>query len=52
MKLRFRKALSGLVFWTGLAVIGIIAIPAGILFAAMFFVWKAVDLVIAKIEKG
>ena len=52
MKPRFRKALSGLVFWSGLAVIGIIAVPAGILFAVMFFVWKGVDLVIAKIEKG
>ena len=52
MKPRFRKAISGFVFWTGLAVIGIIAIPAGILFAAIFFVWKLVDLVIAKIEKG
>ena len=52
MKSRFRKVLSGLVFWFGLAVIGVIAIPAGILFAVMFFVWKAVDLVITKIEKG
>ena len=52
MEPRFRKALSGLVFWIGLAVIGIIAIPAGLLFAVMFFVWKLVDLVINKIEKG
>ena len=51
MKPRFQKALSGLVFWTGLTVIGIIAIPAGLLFAVIFFVWKLVDLVIAKIEK-
>ena len=51
MKPSFRQALSGLVFWCGLAVIGVIAIPAGILFAAMFFVWKGVDLVIAMIEK-
>ena len=52
MKPPFRKVLSGLVYCSGLVVIGIIAIPAGILFAAIFFVWKAVDLVIAKIEKG
>ena len=49
---RLRKALSSLVYCSGLAVIGVIAIPAGILFAVMFFVWKGVDLVIEKIEKG
>ena len=51
MKPPLRKVLSGLIYCGGLAVIGVIAIPAGILFAAMFFVWKLVDLMIAKIEK-
>lgn len=50
-KLRLRKVVSWIVLWGGLLVIGIIAIPTGILFAIIFIVWKAVDFVIKKIEK-
>lgn len=51
-KLRLRKVVSWIVLWGGLLVIGIIAIPTGILFAIIFIVWKAVDFVIKKIEKN
>ena len=51
-KLRLRKVVSGIIFWGGLFVIGIIAIPTGILCAIIFVVWKAADFVIKKIEKG
>lgn len=50
-KLRLRKVVSWIVLWGGLLVIGIIAIPTGILFAIIFIVWKAVDFVLKKIEK-
>ena len=50
-KLQLRKVVSGIVFWSGLIIIGIIAIPTGILFAIIFIVWRAIDFVIKKIEK-
>ena len=50
MKPRFRKALSGLVFWTGLAVIGVIAIPFVLLFGIFSFLGKALDFILKKID--
>lgn len=50
-KARLRKIASGLVFWTGLALIGLIAIPAGILFAMIVLIWEALSFILKKIDR-
>ena len=51
-KSRLRKMASGLVFWTGLALIGVIAIPAGILCGMIVLIWEALGFVLKKIDKA
>lgn len=48
---RLRRIVAGVVFWTGLAVTGIIAIPFVILFGIFSFFGKAVDFILKKIDK-
>lgn len=50
-KSRLRKMASGLVFWLGLALIGVLAIPAGILFGLIALIWEALSFLLRKIEK-
>ena len=50
-KLRLRKIVSGLVFWSGLLVIGVLAVPAGILFGMIVLIWKAIDFILKKINR-
>ena len=50
-KRRMRKIVSGVVFWAGLALIGVIAVPAGILFGMIFLIWEIVDFILRKIER-
>ncbi len=47
-----RKTASGCVFWIGMALIGIAAIPAGILFGIIRLLLKATSFLTDKIEKG
>ena len=49
---RFREIASDCVFWTGMALIGIAAIPAGILFGIIYLLLKAMNYVTDKIEKN
>ena len=51
-KPRLRKIASGLVFWTGLVLIGILAVPAWILCGVMFFIWEALSFLLRKIDKA
>ena len=50
-KPRLRKIASGLVLWTGLAVIGVIAVPAGILLGAIILIWEALSFLLKKIDR-
>ncbi len=49
---RVRKIASGCVFWFGLVLIGIAAIPAGILFGIIRLLLRATGFLTDKIEKG
>ena len=51
-KARLRKIASGLVFWTGLVLIGVLAIPTGILGGMIFFIWEALSFLLRKIDKA
>lgn len=51
-KPRLRKLASGLVLWTGLAVIGVIAIPAGILFGMIISIWEALNFILKAIDRA
>ena len=50
-KSRLRKLASTLVLWTGLALIGMIAIPAGLLFGMIILIWEALNFILRKIDK-
>ena len=45
-----RKLVSGFVFWSGLALIGVLAIPAGILFGMIFLIWETLNFLLKKID--
>lgn len=49
---RFRKIASGCVFWIGMALIGVAAIPAGILLGIMYLIVWTMNFFTDKIEKG
>lgn len=50
-KPRLRALASGAVLWTGLVLIGVIAVPAGILFGMIVLIWEALNFMLKKIEK-
>ena len=50
-KARLRKIASGLVFWIGLALIGVIAVPAGILFGIIALIWETLGFILKKMDK-
>ena len=50
-KTRLRKFISGLMFWGGLLLIGVLAIPAAILFGLNYLVGEAVDFILNKIGR-
>ena len=47
-----RKLASGLVLWIGLALIGVLAIPAGVLCGLIVLIWEALNFMLKKIEKA
>ena len=49
-KPRLRRIVSGIVFWAGLAVIGVIAIPFVLLFGIFSLLGKALDFILKKID--
>ena len=51
-KARLRKIASGLVFWTGLVLIGILAVPTGVLGCMIFFIWEALSFLLRKIDES
>ena len=50
-KRRLRRIVSGAVFWTGLAVTGVAAIPFVILSGMFTLLGKALDCLLKKIDK-
>jgi len=50
-KSNVRKLLSNLVLWIGIALIALLAMPAGIFFCGIFGVWSLVDRILKWIEK-
>ena len=51
-KPRLRALVSSAVFWAGLALIGVIAIPAGLLFGLIVLIWEALNFILRKIENA
>lgn len=49
---RIREIASSCVLWTGMGLIGIIAIPAGILLGIIYGIVMAVGFLTDKIERG
>lgn len=49
-KPRLRALVSGVVLWTGLALIGVIAIPTGLLLGVIFLIWEAINFLLKKID--
>ena len=49
---RLRRGLSRLVFWLGLAVIGLIGIPVALLALLIVAVRRAVDRILARLERA
>ncbi len=49
---RMRKIASDCVFWIGMALIGIVAIPTGVLFGIICLIARTMNLLIDRTEKG
>lgn len=49
-KALLRKIASGITFWGGLAVIGVIALPTAILAGLIALIWKGTDILVKKID--
>ena len=47
---RTRHGLSQAVTWTGVGVVGVLAVPAGLLFLLISGVWRATDRITARLE--
>lgn len=45
-----RKATEKLVLWAGIAVMGILLIPAVIFLCGVYFVWSLAELVLKKLD--
>ena len=50
MKTNLRKIASGITFWSGLVVSGVIAVPASILVGLIVLIWKGTDILVKKID--
>lgn len=50
MKAFLRKIACGITFWSGLAVIGVIAVPAAILVGLIILIWRGTDILVKKID--
>lgn len=48
---RARKTASACVFWIGMALIGIAAIPAGLLFGIIRLIFRGTSFLMDKLEK-
>lgn len=48
---RLKRIFSRLVFWGGLAVMGILTVPAAVLYGAIALVRAATDLITQKLDK-
>ena len=42
------KLASGVVFWSGMVLIGILAVPTAILFGAISVIWKGAGVLLRK----
>ena len=51
VKQNIRKFLSKIVFWSGIAVAGILAVPAAVLILIICGVWTAADSLISRLER-
>lgn len=46
-----RKAAAKLVLWLTLLLVGVLAVPAGLLIGLIFLIWSAGDALIKKFDK-
>ncbi len=51
-KKHLKKLASGLVFWSGAGLVGLFALPAGILIGIIFFLCRGIDLAVRRIEQS
>ncbi len=51
MKMGFRRILSNLIFWSGMLLIAVIAVPAGICYVLISLIVKVMDLAVCRINK-
>ena len=51
-KLRLRKFISGVLFWLGIVLMGILAIPAAILFGINYLIGEAIDFILNKVGRN
>ena len=49
---RIRRLASCCVFWIGIALIGVIALPAGVLFSIICLIARTTDILTAKLERN
>lgn len=49
---RMRSLASCCVFWIGTALIGVIALPAGVLFSIICLIARTTDILTAKLERN
>lgn len=49
-KLKLRRLLSNLVFWCGMFLVGVIAVPAGICYILISLLIKLTDLTVNRIN--
>ena len=47
---RIREIASGCVFWLGMALIGVVAVPAGILFGMIYLIVRGINFLTDKIS--
>ena len=50
MKTGFRKILANLIFWCGMFLIGVIAVPAGISYILISLIVKGIDIAVNRIN--
>ncbi len=50
MRERMREAASGCVVWVGLALIGVVAVPTGLLFGVIYLIWKAMSFLTDRLQ--
>lgn len=48
---KFREAASGTVFWVGIIIIGVLAIPTAVFISIILSIWTGTDFLMNKLNK-